>query len=89
MELERYSSEGLKELIRKAAESGESRTSINVFSYQDCTPLWWEPVKVKLQTLATELGVDIQFHVSSLPSSGSDPLFDHTTYYGYAYLTWQ
>lgn len=89
MELDRYSLEGLKEDIRKAADQGKSQTSISVFSYQDRTPLWWEAVKTKLEALASELGVGITFEVSSLPSSGSDPLFDHTTYYGHAYLSWQ
>lgn len=89
MELDRYSLEGLKEEIHKAADQGRSQTSISVFSYQDRTPMWWEAVKAKLEALASHLEVGVHFEVSSLPSSGSDPLFDHTTYYGRAYLNWQ
>ncbi|TLX17202.1 hypothetical protein [Rhizobium sp. MHM7A] len=87
-ELERYSLEGLKEEIRKAASEGRTRASISVFSYEDQTPSWWEPVKEKLTTLASTLEVAVDFDVSSLASSGSDPLFDHTTYYGRAYFSW-
>jgi hypothetical protein len=87
-ELDRYSLDIIKDEIRKAAAEGRSQTSISVFSYQDHTPTWWEPVKAKLQTLAFALEVSIEFETSSLPSSGSDPLFDHTTYYGRAYLSW-
>jgi hypothetical protein len=87
-ELERYTLEGIKEEIRKAAQEGKSQTSISVFSYQDETPLWWEPVKAQLETLASTLEVSVNFEVTSLPSSGSDPLFNNTTYYGRAYLNW-
>lgn len=87
-ELARYSMDGLKEEIRKAASEAKSYVSISVFSYEDHTPSWWEPVKAKLEALASALEVKVEFAISSLPSSGSDPLFDHTTYYGRAYLRW-
>jgi hypothetical protein len=88
LELDRYTLDSLKEEILNAAASGKRQTSISVFSYEDQTPLWWEPVKAKLEALASELKVTVAFEVSSLPSSGSDPLFDHITYYGRAYLSW-
>lgn len=87
-ELEKYSLDWLKEKIRVAASEGQSQASISVFSYQDQVPYWWEPVQQRLTELAGALEVNISFDISSLLPNGSDPLFDHTTYYGRAYLTW-
>lgn len=79
----------IRRLAAEAATKGRNYFSISVFSYSDDTPHYFDPVCKAVKKIAVELGLEFEPTITSLDSSGSDPLFDHKTYYGSITLSWK